>query len=83
MIYAVFLCMTFVGHPDMDRCSPVGNGPFGTVEECRSEIERLRAGKWLPPAQRGNFERHGINQAGYAFETGLSCKEHQTWTDVD
>ena len=79
MIYAVFLCMTFAGRPDLDECDPYENLVFETKAECLATITQMHA----------FFRQPGKHPIDDDFDLGplhghreLRCGAHQTWTEV-
>lgn len=43
MIFAILLCSTYAGHPDMNTCTPFHATHFQSLTACEAELTKLRA----------------------------------------
>ena len=70
MIFAILLCSTYAGHPDMNMCTPFHSAHFQSLSACEAELAKLRTearGKGV--SIEGATTVNGINS-----KTKLVCK---------
>jgi hypothetical protein len=43
MIFAILLCSTYAGHPEMNNCTPFHSTHYQSRSTCEAELAKLRA----------------------------------------
>lgn len=80
MIYAIFLCTTFAGRPDLNTCEVQLPEIYRTAEQCSDRLTQYRA---VNHTQGPNgIESISHLGDGTKMTRVLTCEGKPTWTAV-
>ena len=70
MTFTILLCSTYIGHADLNSCTPLQSTRYQTKAACESELTKLRA-----EARGKHVSLEGsTTNAGLKSESKLVCK---------
>jgi hypothetical protein len=70
MTFVILLCSTYVGHADLNTCTPLRSTSYASKAACESELTKLRA----EAKGKGVSLEGSTSNAGLKSESKLVCK---------
>jgi hypothetical protein len=70
MSFVILLCSTYVGHADLNTCTPLQSVHYPSRSACEAELKSLRA-----EAKGKGVSLEGPTEGGLKGESRLVCKE--------
>lgn len=80
MIYAIFLCTTFMGRPELNTCDVQLPEVYRTAQKCDARLAQYRAVNHTKGPN--GIESVGHLRDGTKMTRSLTCEGKPTWTPI-